>query len=339
MERVGGAAVVLGVKDSEILASATYPTYSQRTYAEDQEELNQNPASPFTNRAFNSVYAPGSTFKPMTAVAALESGIITPKQRINATGTWYYPGDPNSLARCWLYRSSRRTHGRINVSDAITVSCNYFFAEMGYQLGMNRLNEYAAAFGLGESTGVELGERTGSRHENNPGEDQSPWAGFGQASQVYTPLQLASFIATLVRGGERLDAHLLKNISAYDGSAVLYEHQPEVLSEVAMSEETLEAVKKGMGDLVTKGTIAADFADCIVTAGAKTGSAQVGEENANGVFVCFAPFEDPEIAVAVVIEQGRSGSALASTAVEILNCYFAPGDVGAFTVPEGALLH
>ena len=339
MERVGGAAVVLGVKDSEILASATYPTYSQRTYAEDQEELNQNPASPFTKRAFNSVYAPGSTFKPMTAVAALESGIITPKQRINATGTWYYPGDPNSLARCWLYRSSRRTHGRINVSDAITVSCNYFFAEMGYQLGMNRLNEYAAAFGLGESTGVELGERTGSRHENNPGEDQSPWAGFGQASQVYTPLQLASFIATLVRGGERLDAHLLKNISAYDGSAVLYEHQPEVLSEVAMSEETLEAVKKGMGDLVTKGTIAADFADCIVTAGAKTGSAQVGEENANGVFVCFAPFEDPEIAVAVVIEQGRSGSALASTAVEILNCYFTPGDVGAFTVPEGALLH
>lgn len=338
MERVGGAAVVVGVKDSEILASATYPTYSQRTYLEDSETLSEDPAAPYTNRAVNSAYAPGSTFKPLTAVAALESGIITTKQRINATGTWYYPGDPNSVARCWLYRSSRGIHGRINVSDALTVSCNYFFAEMGYQLGMDRLNEFAAGFGLGEHTGIELGERTGVRHENKPGEDQSPWAGFGQASQEYTPLQLAGYIATLVRGGTRLDAHLLKNITSYDGSALLYEHQPQLLSEVAMSEETLEAVKKGMGDLVTKGSIASDFAGCTVTAGAKTGSAQVGEENANGVFVCFAPFDDPEIAVAIVMEQGRSGSALAATAVEILNSYFSPGDIGIITAPEGALL-
>lgn len=338
MERVGGAAVVVGVKDSEILASATYPTYSQRTYLEDSETLSQDPAAPYTNRAVNSAYAPGSTFKPLTAVAALESGIITTKQRINATGTWYYPGDPNSVARCWLYRSSRGIHGRINVSDALTVSCNYFFAEMGYQLGMDRLNEFAAGFGLGEHTGIELGERTGVRHENKPGEDQSPWAGFGQASQEYTPLQLAGYIATLVRGGTRLDAHLLKNITSYDGSALLYQHQPQILSEVAMSEETLEAVKKGMGDLVTKGSIASDFAGCTVTAGAKTGSAQVGEENANGVFVCFAPFDDPEIAVAIVMEQGRSGSALAATAVEILNSYFSPGDIGIITAPEGALL-
>ncbi len=338
MERVGGAAVVLSVKDSEILASATYPTYSQRTYTGDLEELSRNPASPYTNRAVNSAYAPGSTFKPMTAVAALESGVITPTSRINATGTWYYPGDPNSLARCWLYRSSRRTHGRINVSEAITVSCNYFFAEMGYQLNMDRLNEFAAGFGLGEHTGIELGERTGRRHENTPGEDQAPWAGFGQASQEYTPLQLASYIATLVRGGQRLDAHLLKDITTYDGGAVIYEHQPQVLSEVAMSDATLAAVKKGMGDLVTRGTIAGDFADCIVTAGAKTGSAQVGEEHANGVFVSFAPFDEPEIAVVVVIEQGRSGSALASTAVEILNDYFSPGDTGFTAVPEGTLL-
>lgn len=338
MERVGGAAVVLSVKDSEVLAAATYPTYSQRTYIEDRETLNENPASPFTNRAFNSAYAPGSTFKPLTAVAALESGIITPATRINATGTWYYPGDPNSLARCWLYRSSRRTHGRINVSDAITASCNVFFAEMGYQLGMDRLNEFAAGFGLGEHTGIELGERTGVRHENQPGEDQSPWAGFGQASQEYTPLQLAGYIATLVRGGQRLDVHLLKNITAYDGSTMIYEHQPEVLSQVEMSESTLAAVKKGMGDLVTTGSIASDFADCIVSAGAKTGSAQVGELNANGVFVCFAPFDEPEIAVAVVIEQGRSGSALAATAVEILNAYFTPSEAGLITAPEGVLL-
>ncbi|WP_287136471.1 penicillin-binding transpeptidase domain-containing protein, partial [Clavibacter sp.] len=230
---------------------ATYPTYSQRTYAEDREELDQNPASPYTNRALNSAYAPGSTFKPMTAVAALESGIITPTTKVNTLGSWRYPGDPNSYANCWLYNSSRGRHGKINVSEAIYHSCNYFFAEMGYQLTMDGLNAYAANFGLGEHTGIELGERVGARHENQPGEDQAPWAGFGQASQEYTPLQLANYIATLVRGGERLDAHLLKNVTAYDGSSVIYEHEPEALSVVEMSEETLAAVKKGMGDLVS----------------------------------------------------------------------------------------
>ena len=338
MERVGGAAVVVSVADSSVLAMATYPTYSQRTYAEDREELDQNPASPYTNRALNSAYAPGSTFKPMTAVAALESGIITPTTKVSTLGSWRYPGDPNSYANCWLYNSSRGRHGKINVSEAIYHSCNYFFAEMGYQLTMDGLNAYAANFGLGEHTGIELGERVGKRHENQPGEDQAPWAGFGQASQEYTPLQLANYIATLVRGGERLDAHLLKNITAYDGSSVIYEHEPEALSVVEMSEETLAAVKKGMGDLVSRGSIAKDFASCVVTAGAKTGSAQVGEQNANGVFVCFAPFDDPEIAVAVVMEQGRSGAALAATAVEIINDYFTPSEIGYTVAPEGVLL-
>ena len=334
----GAAAAVVSVANSEILALATYPTYSQRTYQEDYEELSQDLAAPYTNRAVNGAYAPGSTFKPMTAAAALEAGIIDTKTKINATGIWTYPGDPNSYAKCWLYKSSGGRHGRVNVSDAITVSCNYFFAEMGYQLGLDRLNEYAAAFGLGEHTGIEISERVGSRHENAPGEDQSPWAGFGQAQQLYTPLQLANYIAVLLRGGERLDAHLLRDVTSYDGGAVLYTHEPQVLSDLDLAEETVAAVKKGMGDLVTKGSLAGDFKDCIVSAGAKTGSAQVGDVSANGVFVCFAPFEEPEIAVAVVIEQGRSGAALASTAVQILNDYFAPGDIGYTVVPEGTLL-
>ena len=127
-------------------------------------------------------------------------------------------------------------------------------------------------------------------------------------------------------------------MTSYDGGAVLYTYEPQVLSDLDLSEETVAAVKKGMGDLVAKGSLAGDFKDCIVSAGAKTGSAQVGDVVANGVFVCFAPFEEPEIAVAVVIEQGRSGAALASTAVQILNDYFAPGDIGYTVVPEGTLL-
>ncbi len=337
MQTIGGAAAVVSVKDSEVLALATYPTYSQRTYQEDYAELSVDPAAPYTNRAVNGAYAPGSTFKPMTAAAALEAGIIDTKTKINATGSWLYPGDPNSHANCWLYNSSGGRHGRINVSEAITVSCNYFFAEMGYQLGLERLNAYAAAFGLGEHTGIEISERIGSRHENAPGEDQSPWAGFGQAQQLYTPLQLANYIAVLLRGGERVDAHLLRDVTSYDGSSVLYTHQPEVLSDLELSDDTLAAIKKGMGDLVNK-SLAGDFKNCIVTAGAKTGSAQVGDLAANGVFVCFAPFEEPEIAVAVVIEQGRSGASLAATAVQILNDYFAPSDIGYAIAPEGALL-
>ncbi len=334
----GAAAAVVSVANSEILALATYPTYSQRTYAQDYALLSQDPRHPYVNRAISSAYAPGSTFKPLTAVAALESGVITPSTIINATGSWTYPGDPNSYANCWLYNSSRGRHGRINVSQAITVSCNYFFAQMGYSLGLDRLNAYCRAFGLGESTGIEIYERTGVLPENKPGEDQSPWAGFGQSSQLFTPLQLANYVATLVRGGTRYNAHLLKDISAYDGSSVLYTAQPEVLSQQEIQPDNLAAVKKGMGDLATTGSVGREFANCIVTAGAKTGSAQTGEVMANGVFVCFAPFEEPEVAVAVVIEKGKAGAALASTAVEILNAYFAPSDIGAMMAPEGALL-
>lgn len=338
VEDRGAAAAVVSVANSEILALATYPTFSQRTYAQDYALLSQDPRHPYVNRAISSAYAPGSTFKPLTAIAALESGVITTTTKINATGSWVYPGDPNSYANCWLYNTSRGRHGRINVSEAITVSCNYFFAQMGYSLGLDRLNQYCASFGLGQSTGIELYERVGSLPENRPGEDQSPWAGFGQSSLLATPLQLANYVATLVRGGTRYGAHLLKDISAYDGSAILQSSQPEVLSELSLAPENLAAVKKGMGDLATTGSVGRAFADCIVTAGAKTGSAQTGDANANGVFVCFAPFDEPEVAVAVVIEQGKAGAALATTAVEILNAYFAPSDIGAMMAPEGALL-
>ena len=336
LETRGAGAVVLSVEDSSVLALASYPNYSQRTYAEDLEALYADPGMPFFNRATGGTYAPGSTFKPLTAVAALEESVISTTSIINATGHWTYPGYPQSYANCWIYNSYGGRHGRINVSQALTESCNYFFAELGYQLGLDTLNEYIAAFGLGQSTGIELS--VGTAPEGEAGMDLAPWAAFGQANQLYTPLQLANYVATLLRGGTRYDVHLLDTVSTYDGSSVLYTHEPETLSQIEISDETLAAVKKGMGDLVTRGSVARYFTDCIVSAGAKTGSAQTGEEVANGVFVCFAPFDAPEIAVAIVIEKGGSGAALASTAVEILNAYFAPGDVGIALVPEGTLL-
>lgn len=337
-ETRGAGAVVLSVADSSVLAMASYPNYSQRTYGEDLAALSEDPARPFYNRVTSGTYAPGSTFKPLTAVAALEEGVITPTSIINATGSWIYPGYSNSHANCWIYNSYGGRHGRLNVSQAITESCNYFFAQLGYDLGMDTLNEYIAAFGLGQPTGIELGESVGMPPENEPGQDLAPWAGFGQANMLFTPLQLANYVATFLRGGTRYDVHLLDAISAYDGSGVLYTHQPEVLSELEISESTLAAVKKGMGDLVTRGSISRYFTDCVVTAGAKTGSAQTGEELANGLFVCFAPFDEPEIAVAILIEDADAGSALTSTAVEILNAYFSPQEIGTALIPEGTLL-
>ncbi len=350
LETRGGAAAVVSVADGGVLALASYPNFSQRTYFEDLAEKSQDPGNPFYNRALLGTYPPGSTYKPMVAAAAMESGIITPTSKILTKGIYrFYETDNPATSytpKCWLYRQSGGSHGLINVSQAIYHSCNYFFYEIGRLMGIETMDEYAAAFGLGQPTGIELGEKTGTlagpAYSAKMGQlwydGNTLQAAIGQSDNTFTPLQLASYIATLVRGGDRYAVHLLQSVRSNDGSQLLYEYQPEVLSTVELSDATLAAVKKGMGDLVTTGSVARYFQNCVVSAGAKTGSAQIGETVANGVFVCFAPFEEPEIAVAVVIEKGGSGAALAATAVDILNAYFDQSDIGAALLPEGALL-
>lgn len=340
----GAAAVVVSVADSDILACASYPTYDPSRYYTDFNLYASDPGQPFFNRALSGTYAPGSTFKLCTSVAALESGTITPTTKIYTTGKYTYWDDYQPA--CWIFNQYGGSHGKINVSEAIFHSCNYFYYEVGRLMGIETLNEYAKAFGLGQPTGVELYERTGILDgPEYRAQVESAWEGgtvlqcaIGQGSSLFSPLQLANYVATLVRGGERYSAHLLDSVTRYDGNVLIANNETELLSVVDMSPATLAAVKKGMGDLVTSGSIAKYFQNCIVTAGAKTGSAQVGTEVANGVFVCFAPFENPEIAVAIVIEQGGSGSALAATAVNILNAYFAPSDIGTALIPEGTLL-
>ena len=347
MENVGSrgaAAVVVSVANSDILALASYPTYDPSRYYSDYALYSSDPGQPFFNRALGGAYAPGSTFKLCTSVAALESGVISPTTKIYTTGKYTYWSDYQPA--CWIYNQYGGSHGNINVSEAIFHSCNYFFYEVGRQMGIETLNEYATAFGLGQPTGVELYERTGILDgPEYRAQIESIWEGgtilqcsIGQGSSLFTPLQLANYVATLVRGGERYSAHLLDSVTLSDGTTVISTDEPEIVSIVDMSPSTLSAVKKGMGDLVKTGSIAKYFQECIVSAGAKTGSAQVGTEVANGVFVCFAPFDEPEIVVAIVIEQGGSGSALAATAVNILNAYFAPSDIGTALIPEGELL-
>ena len=339
----GGAAAVVSVGSGEVLALASYPTYDLSTFNEDYEDLVADERLPMFNRATQGTYAPGSTFKMCTAVAALESGIITPSSIIQDRGIYTYYRDPQPM--CWVYRQGGSTHGRINVTQAITVSCNYFFYEVGRLTGIRTLDSYASQFGLGQSTGIEIGDSSGvlaspewaDSHNQEWTDGQTITAAIGQSYNLFTPLQLANYIATLVGGGEHYQAHLLKNVKEYDNSRLLYAYDDEPLNTVEMSGSTVEAVTKGMHELTVSGGVAFAFRDCVVSAGAKTGSAQVGTDIANGVFVAYAPYEDPEIAVAIVIEKGGSGAALATAAVEIINSWFSHTDDGA-AIGENTLL-
>ena len=339
----GGAAAVVSVGTGEVLALASYPTYDLSTFNEDYDELVNDQRLPMFNRATQGIYAPGSTFKMVTAVAALESGIITPSSIIQDRGIYTYYKDPQPM--CWIYSQTGSTHGRINVSQAITDSCNYFFYEVGRLTGIRTLDSYASQFGLGQSTGIEIGDSSGvlaspewaESHDQEWTDGQTITAAIGQSYNLFTPLQLANYVATLVGGGDHYQAHLLKNVKAYDNSRLLYMYDDNSINTVEMSDTTLSAVTRGMHELTVSGSVAYAFENCVVSAGAKTGSAQVGTDIANGVFVAYAPYENPEIAVAIVIEKGGSGAALANTAVEIINSWFSRAQDGT-AIGENTLL-
>ena len=339
----GGAAAVVSVGTGEVLALASYPTYDLSTFNEDYDELVNDQRLPMFNRATQGIYAPGSTFKMVTAVAALESGIITPSSIIQDRGIYTYYKDPQPM--CWIYSQTGSTHGRINVSQAITDSCNYFFYEVGRLTGIRTLDSYASQFGLGQSTGIEIGDSSGvlaspewaESHDQEWTDGQTITAAIGQSYNLFTPLQLANYVATLVGGGDHYQAHLLKNVKAYDNSRLLYMYDDKPMNTVEISDSTLSAVTRGMHELTVSGSVAYAFENCVVSAGAKTGSAQVGTDIDNGVFVAYAPYEKPEIAVAIVIEKGGSGAALANTAVEIINSWFSRAQDGT-AIGENTLL-
>ena len=339
----GGAAAVVSVGTGEVLALASYPTYDLSTFNEDYDELVNDQRLPMFNRATQGIYAPGSTFKMVTAVAALESGIITPSSIIQDRGIYTYYKDPQPM--CWIYSQTGSTHGRINVSQAITDSCNYFFYEVGRLTGIRTLDSYASQFGLGQSTGIEIGDSSGvlaspewaESHDQEWTDGQTITAAIGQSYNLFTPLQLANYVATLVGGGDHYQAHLLKNVKAYDNLRLLYMYGDKPMNTVEISDSTLSAVTRGMHELTVSGSVAYAFENCVVSAGAKTGSAQVGTDIANGVFVAYAPYEKPEIAVAIVIEKGGSGAALANTAVEIINSWFSRAQDGT-AIGENTLL-
>ena len=332
----GGAAVAIDVNTGEILAMASWPTYSLETFQQDYTANATDPLSPFLNRTIQSVYSPGSTFKMCTALAALEEGEITPRTKIVDKGIYTRYADVGYSPRCWIYRQHGGTHGEINVSQALKYSCNYFFYEMGYLLQMDRLNKYATELGLGQKTGVELaGEKAGNLAgpESREAKGGEKWyaadtlmAAIGQSDHQFTPLQLVNYVATLVNGGTRYQPHLLKTVTDYTGEEIYEEVQPTVLNTIDISKASVDAIKEGMKGVVTEdGTASSYFAGFPIQVGGKTGSAQMINHSATGVFVSFAPYDDPQIAVCVVGEYASSGGSLAPVAIAIYDEYFGLG--------------
>lgn len=324
----GGAAAVVSVGTGEVLALASYPTYDLSRWDEMYDTWNKDTVGrPMFNRATDGTYAPGSTFKLCSAVAALESGIVTPSTTIVDRGIYTYYTFPQP--KCWIYNSYGGTHGAVNVSQAITVSCNYFFYEVGRLMGIKTLDSYATQFGLGQHTGIEIGDSAGvlasPEYAEKIGETwtdgQTITAAIGQSYNLFTPLQLANYVATLVSGGDHYEAHLLKSAKSFDNSSVVYAYNKAPINHVDMADSTLEAVKKGARGLAT-GSLSYVFRNCVVDVGCKTGTAETSQKLTNGCFVAFAPYDDPQIAVCVVAEQGGGGANLAPVALDIINAYF-----------------
>ncbi len=331
-----GALTAMNVNTGEIYAIASNPTYDLSTYSTDFNRLNSDPNRPMVNRALNGLYPPGSTFKIGVAAAALTEEIITPSTTIETKGIYEYYA-PSYTPRCWYYLRYRMSHGAINVTKALQVSCNYFFYEVGRLLTVEKMNDYMSRYGLGEPTGIELAEKTGilagpayrethGRDAWTPGDTLQ--AAIGQSDNLLTPLQLSVYLSTIANGGTRYAAHLLHSVRTYYDDTVVYTAEPTVVSTAVLSPQNYGTIMTALKSVTEDdGSAARIFRNYAVEVGGKTGTAQVSETKSdNAVFTAFAPWSAPEIAVSCIIEQGANGTDAGLAVREIFDFYFGLGD-------------
>lgn len=341
----GGALVAIDVKTGQILACASYPSYDLNTFFEKYNELSKDPLKPLYNRALLATYPPGSTYKMSMVVAAMEAKLIDSKTTYVDRGV--YDKIPGWKVSCLQWTNYGGTHGTVDAAEALMVSCNYFFYEIGARLSVQAMDSTAKGLGLGERTGVELPEYVGRRAneqtkaELHTGDDRywytgdSILAAIGQSEHRYTPIQLCSYTMALANQGNRYKATFMNRVVSADYRQLLQENKPELLSHLDISDETYAEYTEGMY-MVTQendrfwGTAYSTFHNYPVKVAAKTGTAETGIDGTsdNGAFVCFAPMEDPQIAIAVYVEKGGHGSTLASIAKSMLDVYFDVDEVG-----------
>ena len=348
----GGAAVVMNVNTGEVLATASYPTFEPQWFVggisqENWAYLRDDSRHPQLNKTIQSTYEPGSTFKMVTAIAGLETGAITTKERINDTGVYR---KYNMEWKCWYYTNYHRGHGYQNVTQALQHSCNYFFYETGDRMGIDNLSKYALHFGLGKKTGIELpNEKEGAvasketyaklRNGGRIGPGDVLNASIGQGDNNFTPMQIAKYISSIANGGTVVKPTIVKSILNSDGAEVAKDEIIQYTNEklgysdtddgITISQESVNVAKEGMRMAASEagGTAYNIFKGFNQEVAGKTGSAEAGKDKngndlVNAWFVCFAPYEKPEVAVVVMIENGGHGNYAAEVARDVLTQYF-----------------
>ena len=324
-----GAIVSLDANTGEVLVMASYPTYdlSQYSGVAYYDSLLENSARPLLNRTLSEHYAPGSIYKIGSALAALECGEIEEETHFVCNGE-YFPGGPTCLG----VGGTNGKHGSIGLIRAIGVSCNCYFYEIGDRLGIDNINGYTESLGLGVPTGIELYEVDGIiagseyREQNN----LNPWgrgddlsAVIGQSDHAYTPLQMGVFTASVVNGGDRYEAHLLRYVKEFYTGEVVYEYQPRVLEHTEFSSETYETLKRGMRQVILESdNLQRYFSDVDATVGGKTGTAEVNGKQDFALFAGFAPLDDPDVVSVCVLEQGVNGANAAIPISAVFREYF-----------------
>ena len=334
----GMACVVMDTRTGEVLACASYPSYDPATYNKMYNELMENPLKPTRNRALMEAYPPGSTFKVAMSIAGLESGKIDRYTQIRDDGVFTkYAG---SSPKCLVYSRTGGTHGYLDVAGALRVSCNYFYYMLGDWMDWDDVDPVVKNLGLGEHTGIELGENIGQRaneetkKKNYSGSD-AHWyamdqvlASIGQSDHRYTPMQLCSYVSAVANKGTRYAATFMKRVVSADYATLVEENTREVLSVTKMSNDTVEAVFDGMRQVVTSGSAASAFKGFDIKVCGKTGTAEHETGgSSNGAFICFAPMDNPEIAVAVYGEKAGSGAYMARVARAVMEYYFSADEL------------
>jgi len=331
LEPCSGSVVVTDVNNGNVLAMVTYPSYDNNKLANKvdpdyYEWIYTDKSLPWMNRPTTQLIAPGSTFKMVTAFAGLEEGVIDPYEKINDLGIFEKISLP---AKCHIYP---RTHGAVDLANAIKVSCNYYFYETGYRLsidnngefneqyGLSRIKKYASLFGLDTKSGVEIGEAS-----PNVSDKDSVRTTIGQGTNLYTPVQLARYVTTLANRGTNYKLTLLNRIISKDGTIIL-KNEPEVYKDLTdIKSSTWENVLKGMYMVANeqRGSVYELYGDFGVTVAGKTGTSQISlSKPNNALFISFAPYEKPEISVTVVIPNGHTSGNAAETARDIYQLYF-----------------
>ena len=325
----GGAVVVQDVETGEILAMANYPTFNPDTFNADYPILSKDKSNPLLNRAISGAYPPGSVFKMVTTIAALEEKVVDDTTIIDDKGKYEYY---DQTFNCWIYTDTGTTHGAMNAANALKNSCNYYYYEVGKRLGVDKLVQYGKKMNLGEKTGIELeGEVSGvlaSEEYKKMNFDEVWYPGdtlqmaIGQSYNLFTPIQLAGYTATIANRGKIYQPYISKCVRDSSNGEIISETKPKLKDSIEISDSTYNAVTLGMRLVSYDGTASSVFGNYPIETCSKTGSAQINGGSANGVFVSYAPYNNPKIAISIIIESAGSGSVTAPIAKAIYDEYF-----------------